>query len=53
MKTKLLCLGLVCFMGVLFSCTPVELESQRSLQDVPPIYGTGGEHSTEPDNVKD
>jgi hypothetical protein len=44
---------LVILMGGLASCTPNTLKTEKKAQNIPSIYGTGGEHSTGPDNVKD
>jgi len=52
MKTKPIYLSLA-LMGLLSSCTPTPTITESSDYDAPPIYGTGGEHSREPDNEKD
>lgn len=53
MKTKLIYLGLSCYLGILTSCTPTPTTIESDAHKAPIIYGTGGEHSTEPDNEKD
>ncbi|MBK5214559.1 MAG: hypothetical protein JJE55_12965 [Flavobacteriaceae bacterium] len=53
MKTKLIYLSLVCFIGLIASCTPTPLNNESNAHKAPTIYGTGGEHSAEPDNDKD
>ncbi len=53
MKTKITFLGLVLLTSLFTSCTPDLLTVDSKSQKTPPIYGTGGEHSAEPDNEKD
>jgi hypothetical protein len=53
MKTKITLLGLVLLTSLLTSCTPDSLTVDSKAQKTSPIYGTGGEHSAEPDNDKD
>ena len=53
MKTKITLLGLVLFTSLLTSCTPNALLTDANTQKSPTVYGTGGEHSAEPDNDKD
>lgn len=53
MKTKLIYLSLACLIGLLASCTPTPLDKETNVHKSPTIYGSGGEHSTEPDNEKD
>jgi|TARA_R110002020_G_scaffold379355_3_gene590538 hypothetical protein len=51
MKATIIYLSLA--IGLLGSCTPTPDNSDNNLYKAPPIYGTGGEHSAEPDNEKD
>lgn len=53
MKTKLIYLSLAFIIGSLASCTPTPTTYESNDYKAPPIYGTGGEHSSEPDNEKD
>jgi len=53
MKVKIVLLVLSLIVGLISSCTPVEIAGDSEAQYPPPIYGTGGEHSVEPDNEKD
>ncbi|MCG2419742.1 hypothetical protein K8089_11975 [Aequorivita sp. F47161] len=53
MKTKLIFLGLWCFIGLLTSCTPTPINNDNKVEKTQPVYATGGEHSTEADNEKD
>ncbi|HLW32165.1 MAG TPA: hypothetical protein VKX40_07875 [Aequorivita sp.] len=53
MKTKFIYLSLAIFIGTLVSCTPVAMDNESNAYKTPPIYGTSGEHSAEPDNEKD
>ncbi len=53
MKTKLIYLSLIIFIGIQSSCTPTPINNESNTYHAPPIYGTSGEHSAEPDNDKD
>ncbi|MCB0465557.1 MAG: hypothetical protein KDC78_07765 [Aequorivita sp.] len=53
MKTKIIFTGLVLFASLFTNCTPNALTAEDNAQQHPTIYGTGGEHSAEPDNDKD
>lgn len=53
MKTKITLLCLVLCASLLTSCTPDAINMDSETLKAPPIYGTGGEHSAEPDNEKD
>ncbi|SDF23601.1 hypothetical protein [Ulvibacter litoralis] len=51
MKTKVI-LYFILIWTALSSCTPTSL-SPSSASEAHPFYGTGGEHSSGPDNDKD
>ena len=53
MKTIFIYLSLVFLIGSFTSCTPTPDIQENNEYKAPPIYGTGGEHSSEPDNEKD
>lgn len=53
MKTKITFFSLLLLLGIISSCTPTSINSDREVQKAPTIYGTGGEQSAEPDNEKD
>lgn len=53
MKTKIILLCLVLYASLLTSCTPDAIIMDSKAPKASPIYGTGGEHSAEPDNDKD
>lgn len=51
MKAKIIYLSLT--LVLLAACTPTPNTTENSEYKAPSIYGTGGEHSAEPDNEKD
>ncbi|MEM0519020.1 hypothetical protein [Aequorivita flava] len=53
MKTTLKHLCIWCFIGLLTSCTPTPVNNDTLVKKAKPVFATGGEHSTEPDNEKD
>ncbi len=53
MKTKFVFLSLLLVVSLMSSCNPIEIAEDSEMQNLPTVYGTGGEHSVEPDNEKD
>ena len=53
MKTLFIYLSLIFLIAPLASCTPTTELQEKNEYKAPPSYGTGGEHSSEPDNEKD